>query len=161
MIIFQDTTKDINETYQNPEGRIELYEYKHKTEHMVNRALVTFSGIKEYAEFYFHTYLKGKGLFQTPYVEARIVDKSRPEEMALNVRAEYGFCGRTSFRYNASFSDFNYTLTLDYNTKTNNINITTYTNFDKYYYDSQMYQIPEREQHSDSNRPASRLRTIL
>ena len=139
-----DTTKDINETYQNPEGRIEGYEYKHKTEHMVNRAVVTFSGIKEYAEFYFHTYLKGKGLFQTPYVEARIVDKSRPEEMALNVRAEYGFCGRTSFRYNASFSDFNYTLTLDYNTKTNNINITTYTNFDKYYYDSQMYQIPER-----------------
>ena len=139
-----DTTKDINETYQNPEGRIEGYEYKHKTEHMVNRAVVTFSGIKEYAEFYFHTYLKGKGLFQTPYVEARIVDKSRPEEMALNVRAEYGFCGRTSFRYNASFSDFNYTLTLDYNTKTNNINITTYTNFDKYFYDSQMYQIPER-----------------
>ena len=64
--------------------------------------------------------------------------------MALYVRAEYGFCGRTSFRYNASFSDFNYTLTLDYNTKTNNINITTYTNFDKYYYDSQMYQIPDR-----------------
>ena len=64
--------------------------------------------------------------------------------MVLNVRAEYGFCGRTSFMYNANFSDANYTLTLDYNTKTNNINITTYTNFEKYYYDTKMYQIPEQ-----------------
>ena len=143
--IILDSTKDFNITYYNLTKREKDYEYKHKTEHMINRALVTFTGIKEYTEFQFETFLKtGRGLFKTPYVKARIVDTTRPEEMVLNVRAEYGFCGRTSFMYNANFSDANYTLTLDYNTKTNNINITTYTNFEKYYYDTKMYQIPEQ-----------------
>ena len=54
------------------------------------------------------------------------------------------FCGRRSFRYNVDFRDVNYTLTLNYNTKSNNIDITTYTNFDKYYYTSQMYEIPDK-----------------
>ena len=110
---------------------------------MINKATATFTGIKEYSEFKFDTYLEG-GLFKTPYVKARIVDKTRPDKLALQVRTEYGFCGRTSFRYDVDFNDANYTLTLDYNTKTNNIIINTFTDFDKYYYTSQMYQIPDK-----------------
>jgi NADPH-dependent 7-cyano-7-deazaguanine reductase QueF len=138
-----DSAKEFEVSYANNKGRNELYEYVHKTEHMINKASATFTGIKEYSEFKYDTDLIG-GLFKTPYVKARIVDKSRPDKLLLNVRNEYGFCARTSFRYNVNFTDANYTLTLDYNTKTNNINITTYTNFDKYYYSSQMYQIPEK-----------------
>ena len=138
-----DSAKEFEVSYANNKGRNELYEYVHKTEHMINKASATFTGIKEYSEFKYDTDLIG-GLFKTPYVKARIVDKSRPDKLLLNVRNEYGFCARTSFRYNVNFTDANYTLTLDYNTKSNNINITTYTNFDKYYYSSQMYQIPEK-----------------
>ena len=135
--------KEFNDIYSNNKGYNTYYEYKHETEHMINKATATFTGIKEYSEFKFDTYLEG-GFFKTPYVKARIVDKTRPDKLALQVRTEYGFCGRTSFRYDVDFNDANYTLTLDYNTKTNNIIINTFTDFDKYYYTSQMYQIPDK-----------------
>ena len=141
--IILDTAQEFDVKYANNKERSAVFEYKHETEHMINKATATFTGIKEYSEFKFDTYLEG-GLFKKPYVKARIVDKTRPDKLALHVRTEYGFCGRTSFRYDVDFNDANYTLTLDYNTKSNNINITTYTNFDKYYYSSQMYQIPEK-----------------
>jgi hypothetical protein len=138
-----DSAKEFDVKYANNKGYSKNYTYKHETEHMINKATATFTGIKEYSEFKYDTYLEGD-LFKTPYVKVRIVDKTRPDNLALQVRTEYGFCGRTSFRYDVDFNDANYTLTLDYNTKTNNINITTYTNFDKYYYTSQMYQISDK-----------------
>ena len=141
--IILDTAHEFDVKYTNNKERSAVFEYKHETEHMINKATATFTGIKEYSEFKFDTYLEG-GLFKTPYVKARIVDKTRPDKLALQVRTEYGFCGRTSFRYDVDFNDANYTLTLDYNTKTNNIIINTFTDFDKYYYTSQMYQIPDK-----------------
>ena len=138
-----DSTKEFEVTYSNNEEFSKQYEYKHEAEHMINKAIATFTGIKKYSEFKFETYLEG-GFFKTPYVKARIVDKTRPDKLALQVRTEYGFCGRTSFRYDVDFNYANYTLTLGYNTKTNNINITTYTDFDKYYYTSQMYQVQDK-----------------
>ena len=136
-------TKSFNVTYSDNNERDEFYEYKHETEHMINKASASFSGIKEYSEFQFETFLTG-GLFKTPSIKARIVDKTRPEKLNLNVRAEYGFCGRTSFIYKVDFNEANYTMTIDYDTKSNNIDIITYTNFDKYNYTSQMYQIPDK-----------------
>jgi len=136
-------TENIHITYIDNENDVDDIEYKHETEHMVNKATATFTNIRQFTEFEYETFLKG-GFFKTPYVKARIVDKTRPDKMILNVRNEFGFCGRRSFRYNVDFRDVNYTLTLNYNTKSNNIDITTYTNFDKYYYTSQMYEIPDK-----------------
>ena len=136
-------TKDFDVSYINNTESSPYYEYKHETEHMINKASATFTGIKEHSEFKYETYLLGD-LFKTPYVKARIVDKTIPDKLFLQVRTEYGFCGRTSFRYDVDFNDANYTLTLDYDTKNNIINITTYTDFEKYFYTSQMYQIPEK-----------------
>ena len=136
-------TENIHHTYIDNENDVDDIEYKHETEHMVNKATATFTNIRQFTEFEYETFLKG-GFFKTPYVKARIVDKTRPDKMILNVRNEFGFCGRRSFRYNVDFRDVNYTLTLNYNTKSNNIDITTYTNFDKYYYTSQMYEIPDK-----------------
>ena len=139
-----NTTKDFNKVYKNEADKSEeSYEYIHKTEHMINTAKASFDTIKEYSEFQYESFLKGD-LFKTSYVKAKIVSTTRPNKMALNVRAEYGFCGRTTINYNVKFSDANYTMTIDYNTKTNNIHIDTYTDFDKYNYSTQMYQIPEK-----------------
>ena len=143
--IVLDTTKNFNVTYSETKTDIDDVEYKHKTEHMINKATATFGKIQAYTEFRFETYLeKGKRLFKTPYVKVRIVDKTRPDRLALQVRTEYGYCGRSSYRYNVKFKDVNYTLTLDYNTRINNIEINTYTDFEKYSYTSQMYQIPDK-----------------
>ena len=136
-------TENIHHTYIDTNSDIDEIEYKHETEHMINKASATFTQIREFTEFEFETFLKG-GFFKTPYVKAKIVDKTRPDKMILQVRNDFGFCGRRSFRYNVDFKDVNYTLTLNYNTKSNNIDITTYTNFDKYYYTSQMYEIPDK-----------------
>ena len=142
-----NTTKDFYVLYKDIEGKTDFFDYKRKTEHMINRASGTLINIKGYSEFEFNTtllYSKNGSLFKTPRVFARIIDRTRPENLDLNIRSEYGFCGRTSFLYNVNFTDANFTMTIDYNTKSNNINITTYTDFDKYYYSSQMYQIPEK-----------------
>ena len=136
-------SKNFTHSYYNTSGDIDDIEYKHETEHTINKATATITEIREYIEFEYETLLKG-GFFKTPYVKAKIVDKTRPDKMILQVRNEFGFCGRRSFRYNIDFKDVNYTLTLNYNTKSNNIDITTYTNFDKYYYTSQMYEIPDK-----------------
>ena len=139
-----NTTKDFNKVYKNEVDKSEEnYQYKHNTEHMINKASASFDSIKEYSEFQYESFLKGD-LFKTSFVKAKIVSTTHPNKMALNVRAEYGFCGRTSINYNVNFSDANYTMTIDYNTKTNNIHIDTYTDFDKYNYSTQMYQIPEK-----------------
>ena len=138
-----DSTKNFNVTHSGKTEVEDNFEYKHSTEHMLNKATATFNNIEEYTEFQFETFLKG-GFFQTPYVRARIVDKTRPDKLILQIRNEYGFCGRKSFRYNVDFQDVNYTLTLSYDTKKNYIDITTFTDFDKYYYTSQMYEIPDK-----------------
>ena len=139
-----NTAKDYSITYKSEIDKSEEnYEYTHKTEHMINTATAKFDNIKEYSEFQYESFLKGD-LFKTSFVKAKIVTKTRPNNMVLNVRAEYGFCGRTNIKYNVKFSDANYTMTVDYNTKTNNIHIDTYTDFDKYNYSAQMYQIPEK-----------------
>ena len=132
-----------NITYTDTKDEPISCDYKHKTEHMINRAFATLSGMKEYSHFELNTSLTGS-LFKTPEIKAKIVDKTRPDQLNLNVRAEYGFCGRTSYQYDAKFNDANYTMTIDFNTKTNNINIKTYTDFEKYNYTWQMYQIPDK-----------------
>ena len=138
-----ESSENFNITHSKNSIISDDIEYKHKSDHMVNKATATFSTIKEYTQFEFETFLKG-GFFKTPYVRARIVDKSRPENLLLFVKNEFGFCGRKVFRYDIDFNDVNYTLTLNYNTKSNFIDITTFTDFDKYYYTSQMYELPDK-----------------
>ena len=117
-IIFNEAKK-FNDTHSNNKGYNTYYEYKHKAELMINKATVTFTVIEEYSEFHFETYLEG-GFFKTQYAKARIVDKIRPDKLALKVRTEYGFYGRTNFRYD------------------------TFIDFNKYYCISKMYQILDK-----------------
>ena len=138
-----DKTENFSHTYFDNNGRDEEIEYKHKTEHMTNKATANFYGIKEYSEFQFETSLTG-GFFKTPRVKARIVGKSRPDKLDMDVKSENGFCGKTIFKYKVKFSDANYTMSLNYNTKSNNIEIITFTDFDTYNYTTQMVQIPDK-----------------
>ena len=140
--IILDKTDNFTNVYTYDNDIEEKYDHKHATEHMINKASATISGLKEYSEFVYEVFLEGN-LFKFPKVNAKIVDKTRPDRMVFNIRSEYGFCGRTSYLYNVKFPEVNYTMTIVYEGRTNIINVTTYTNFDAYNYTSQMYQVPD------------------
>ncbi len=140
--IILDKTDNFTNVYTYDNDIEEKYDHKHATEHMINYASATISGLKEYSEFVYEVFLEGN-LFKFPKVNAKIVDKTRPDRMVFNIRSEYGFCGRTSYLYNVKFNEVNYTMTIVYEGRTNIINVTTYTNFDAYNYTSRMYQVPD------------------
>ena len=47
------------------------------------------------------------------------------------MRSDFGFCYSKIYLFEIEFNRANYTTTIDYDTKTNYINITTYTDIDK------------------------------
>jgi hypothetical protein len=73
---------------------------------------------------------------------ATIVDKSRPKKIALNVSSPFGTCGENINELEVEFNDANYTMNIDYSGGSN-ITVTTFTNFEKYKYSTEVYQIGE------------------
>ena len=76
-------------------------------------------------------------------INVKIIDKTHPDKLILEVGSEFGFCGRTIYTYEINFNEVNYTMNIEYRAKTDKINITTYTNFEKYNYTTEIYQYPE------------------
>ena len=60
--------------------------------------------------------------------------KSIPKKMSVDIYSKKGSCAKTGTIIEAIFSDANYKMDLNYGTKTENINATTITNYDKYEY---------------------------
>ena len=52
-------------------------------------------------------------------------------------------CGRIVESIEIEVNDVNYTMNVDFNTKSNDINLTTITNFEAYQYNKEIYQIEE------------------
>jgi len=73
---------------------------------------------------------------------ANIVDKSRPKKVALNVSSPFGSCGENINQLEIEFNDANYTMNIDYSGGSN-ITLTTFTNFEKYKYSTEVYQFGE------------------
>ena len=125
-------TKPINHKYiNNNVKKFNDISYGHDSEHMNDNATVSLDNLREYTEFTLDLILDNN-YFKRPKVKGRIVDKSIPRNIILDIYSKCGECCQEGHLYNITLNDSNYTMTLEYDTKTSSINITTYTSIDKY-----------------------------
>jgi hypothetical protein len=107
--------------------------YNHKAENLMNNVTVYLEELTEYAEFKLDLILEGDR-FLIPKVKARIVDKTVPKNAEIMVVSGNGACFEKGHYFTINPKNANYTMTVEYDTKSSYINITTITLFDKYNY---------------------------
>ena len=118
------------------------FKYNHGSDHMQTNAIFNLINITEYAEFNLDLILEGND-FKVPKVKAKIVGKTKPKRAELFIYTGYGFCPLKISKISIDFNEVNFTTTVEYDTKSSNINITTYTNFERYSYTKQIAVAPE------------------
>ena len=129
-----ELTERINKTKINYiEEFSEDIEYTQKSENMLTTGKANINEINEYAEFYMDLILEGNK-FIKPKIKVKIVDKTIPKDVKIVISSDYGFCYSKVYLFQIELNDANYTSTIDFDTKTNYINLTTYIDIDKYQY---------------------------
>lgn len=79
---------------------------------------------------------KGK----TPTLIAKIENLSGPQNLNIKISSGTSTCSEKRKTINANFNSFNYTMLIYFNTESTKINITTFTNFDAYTYNTEDFQ---------------------
>ena len=115
-------------------------QYSLKSENMMNNATIKIKNLKEYGEFEFNSTLKGLR-FLVPKINAKIVNKIIPKNIELEIKTGFSFCNSKGYLFDIEFNDANLTMTIEYDTKSNYINMTTYNNIEKYNYSMHYYEM--------------------
>ena len=139
--IYNETTK-VDTKYSEVKNNSDKLEYTKKTEHKTNTVTGEYTDLVEYGEFKLELLFEGD-VIKKPKVAASIISKSRPKKLNLNISSPFGTCGENINVLEVEFNDANYTMNIDYNTESTNINVSTFTSFDKYKYSTEVYQIEE------------------
>ena len=66
--------------------------------------------------------------------------------MIIAIFSEFGNCGKKGILLEAEFNNAEYSMKIDYNSNSTNINLTTLTNFEKYKYNIKSYQIIDSDE---------------
>ena len=86
---------------------------------------------------FFYNYEKGSA----PIMRIELIDESKPEQLKLEIENQFGDCGKNVQEITAYFNDVIFITYIDYNIVTNEINMTTVTNFESYDYEICKYKI--------------------
>ena len=136
-----DTTERINKSRQNyNEVYPNIINYKHQSENMMIEAKAYIKKLNEYAEFQIDLYLEGNK-FKIPKINAKILNRIIPKEVSVIIGTGNSFCHEKYYRFSIEPNDANYTMSLEYDTKSNYINITTFSSIENYQY---KFQVGER-----------------
>ena len=129
-----DATNRINKTTTNfIKHYPETLKYVQKSENMLTDVIASISNLYEYAQFILEFSLEGKK-FKVPKIKAKIVDKTIPKNVIIYVLSNYGFCYYKGYAFNIEFNNASFTAIIEYDIKSNYINITTYKDIEKYFY---------------------------
>ena len=69
------------------------------------------------------------------------MNKIIPKEALITISSGNGFCHQKQYKFNIESNDANYTMSLEYDTKSNYINITTFSNIESYHYKFQVEEL--------------------
>ena len=78
-----------------------------------------------------------------PNVKMSISNQNKPRKVNFDMVKHSNGCGRIVESLEVEFNDVNYTMNVDFNTKSTDINLTSITNFQAYNYNKEIYQIEE------------------
>ena len=135
-------TTNVSQNYSLKNKNITDKQYDKKTEHYLKTVTAKIFDFNEYAEFKFDLSFE-EGALKKPKVNARIVDKSYTKKMKFIISNPFGNCGENIKELNVYFNEANYTMNLDYIYENNSIDISTFTNFEEYIYETEIYKIEE------------------
>ena len=127
----------VNTQYCDDKDNLEDITYKKSTEHKTNKVTASISDYREYGEFKFDI-LYEETKIKKPKIFASIINKCRPKKVSLKVSSPFGNCGENVNEIEIEFNDANDTM--NFISDSNNINITTFTNFEKYTYNTEVFQ---------------------
>ena len=130
----------VDTKYTDNRNDINKITYKKSTEHKTNKVDASLSDYREYGEFKFGI-LYEQTKIKKPKIYGCIINKSRPKKVSLQIKSPFGNCGEIVNEIEIEFNDANYTMNLI--SDSNNINITTITNFEKYIYSTEVFQYGE------------------
>ena len=134
-------TNTVKTNFTNNKKELNTISYTKKTEHKTNKVKASLFNYREYGEFEFELKVDENKNIKTPVVIGRIINKSRPKKVNLNVSSPYGSCGEIINQMVIEFNDANYTMELISDSK--KINVSTYTNFENYKYSTEVFQFGE------------------
>ena len=101
--------------------------------------------LQKYIKFKFEIVYENND-YKKPKIIAYIINKSRPKTMINDIYSEFGNCARKGILIDTNFNNAGYTLNLSLDTKSTNINVTTITNFEKYSYNVEIYEIEDSDE---------------
>ena len=132
-----DSTKRINKIRRNYTDYSNTIKYKLQSENMMVNANAHIKKKNEYAEFKLDLTFEGNK-FKIPKVKAKILNKIIPKEALVTISSGNGFCHQKQYIFSIESNNANYTMSLEYDTKSNYINITTFSNIESYHYKFQV-----------------------
>ena len=135
-----DSTKRINKIRRNYTDFSNRIKYKLQSENMMVNGNAQIKKKNEYAEFQLDLIFEGNK-FKIPKVKAKILNKIIPKEALITISSGNGFCHQKQYKFNIESNDANYTMSLEYDTKSNYINITTFSNIESYHYKFQVEEV--------------------
>ena len=65
--------------------------------------------------------------------------------MIIDIFSEFGNCGKRGLLLDIEFNNADLSMSIDYNTKSSIINLTSFVNFEQYKYNIQSYQIKDSD----------------
>ena len=122
--------KSINEEYSN-NNEFSLIKNLLDVEDTIYYIDADITYVENYAKFTLDLLFEDNN-FRYPKLVASIINKNKPKKMWLDIYSPYGYCSKTGTIIEATFSDTNYIMNLNYGTKTEKINMTTIINYEKY-----------------------------
>ena len=135
-----NNTQSFNNEISETKQKYNLDTYQQKTEHKTNYVDSSVTDLKIQGGFKFDVKYKTENIKKL-IIAASIINRSIPNLANINVTYEFSKCGKVINVLDIEFNDANYTMDLLYDSETNNINITMYTLFEKYWYYSTYYLI--------------------
>ena len=134
---YQKISDSTNRIDKERTNHIERYKgdlkYVQKSENMLTNVTAYFKDLTEYGEFKLEFTLEGDK-FKVPKIKAKIVDKTIPKKVTINILSIFGFCYYEGYQFDIDFNDASFTMTIEYDIKSSYINITSYKDIQKYEY---------------------------
>ena len=131
---YSKTIESLNPIYYN-------YVIGEKSYHITAKI----TNFQSYAKFKFGVEFENND-YRYPKIVASLINKSRPNNMKLDIFCYFGYCGKDGTILDINFNEEDYKMNLYFDIKSDNINVNTITNFDKYEYTLEMYTLEDDDE---------------
>ena len=137
-----DQEEVFNEEYSKNEESLNTIYYTFTTEDTDYYISAKINNLEHYSKYYMELFFENN--FKNPKLITSIINKSRPKNMILDIYTLYGNCAQKGVIIETNFNDATYKMDLDI--QSTKMNAITTTNFEKYEYTNEVYEIEDSDE---------------